>query len=286
MIDIYLNTNVITNDKMQGQLSYVPGRVFSYENLWSLSWRLGLTIVVENEIDASTLGGDFIKGSRIPVRIIGQNYPETKLSRIEVYGVEKVTVLASEIPSIPVGSVSEREILVAELQMPGSGIIDQGRVRGKDDFERYQYQGEYAYPLRVRVEFELKKIIVWATEVFYTLSFNMNGGGGNVDRRRWKPGVYFQPGEGFSYTKPSKSGCLFLGWSEDAAAVKPQYPLAVGDRPPKNGGASFPGNKSFTMPERDVTLYAVWWQYTYRPLTKNGVIIRSPSNNLILRDGD
>ena len=278
---IYLITPRI-EESFGANIDYTPGRVYSFDNAVTQMYDLSLAIRIENKIDVSALGGNYISGTRIPIRVICQSTPALTVARLEVHGQEKTTVLNSSIPSAPEGSVAERDTL-SEIQMV-NGAIDVS-VRGKEDFERYEFISGYANPIRTRVEFEVTKIYVYATEVITRVSFDMNGGAGAVETFRGKPGTVYSSSQ-FGYNKPTKDGCLFLGWSENSADKKPQYPIALEDRSPAKTGAWFPGSKTFTMPGQNITLYAVWWKYTYRPLTKNGVIIRSPSNNLILRDGD
>ena len=76
----------------------------------------------------------------------------------------------------------------------------------------------------------------------YSVTYNPNGGNANVPSS-----IQYQPqtkvNVDFS-TIPSRAGYEFLGWSEDKNAVDPTY--------------TENGINSFTMPDNDVTLYAVW----------------------------
>lgn len=263
---------------------FSTGRTYPANNLLS-RYGLNFLLRIENKSDVSTQGGDYISGWRNPVKVSYGSTDLFKINKIVLRGTEKITIIDSPSDPSSEGSVTEQQVS-SEVQIrndPGEVI-----VRGKEDYEKYFHVSEYV-PGRIRVEYELTEIWFYGTELYYKLSFDLNGGVGSLNMPlppNIRPRREFNESDSYGYAKPTRSGYMFLGWSEDSAANKPQLPVNVTSRSPSSTHASFPGSKTFIMPARDVRLYAIWWKYTYRPLTKNGVIIRSPSNNLILRDGD
>ncbi|WP_165171104.1 InlB B-repeat-containing protein [Adlercreutzia sp. ZJ242] len=73
--------------------------------------------------------------------------------------------------------------------------------------------------------------------------YDFNGGTGNATASQHAVGETVEVDFATSAMRP---GYTFLGWSKDKGAVTPTYTEG--------------GNKSFVMPDRDVTLYAVWQQ--------------------------
>ena len=82
---------------------------------------------------------------------------------------------------------------------------------------------------------------------YRAVSYHSNGGTSNVplDNTAYSAGsnVYVR----FDYI-PSREGYTFLGWSQDPGATTPEYTEA--------------GTNSFTMPDYDVSLYAIWKEGT------------------------
>ena len=78
----------------------------------------------------------------------------------------------------------------------------------------------------------------------FSVQYNPNGGDTNVPLS-----VQYTAGENvivdFSKT-PSRAGYTFLGWARDQQATVPDYAVEDGN------------NQTFIMPEKNVTLYAVW----------------------------
>ncbi len=95
---------------------------------------------------------------------------------------------------------------------------------------------------------------VWQKKpvVTYTLTYNANGGSGAPSAQSGATSYTI------SSTKPTKSGYLFLGWSESKTATM----------------ASYTSGDSITLTS-DTTLYAVWFRIP--DLTTTEVVIRKPS---------
>lgn len=280
-IELWLS-NGSYKESFQANVEFTPGKRYSFNNSVTQYYQLDLALEILSRIDVANKGGEYIRGWENPFKIYCYNTNALKISRIETAGTKKTTVI-DPVPGVTEGQVFETET-GAILQMPANGKIE-ASTSGKGDYYRYtdEFYPEYAAAAQVRVEYEITKIRIYAEEFFYRLSFDMNGGAGSVSSRNLKPGrVISSPL--FTFNRPTRSGFSLLGWSQTATDVKPQYPLLYGER--FIGTPSFPGEKSFTMPNHDCTLYAIWHQWTYRPLTQNGVIIHERDNGIILRDGD
>ena len=81
----------------------------------------------------------------------------------------------------------------------------------------------------------------WTAET-YTISYDANGGSGAPSSQTKTYGQTIT----LSTTKPTRSGCTFLGWSTDSTATSPTY----------SAGESFTENV-------DTILYAVWHTHSY-----------------------
>lgn len=84
---------------------------------------------------------------------------------------------------------------------------------------------------------------VYYYPIYYTLSYNANGGTGAPASSNIVYGV----GCGVSYDKPSRTGHTFMGWSTSSSATTADY----------QAGGFFYGGYA------DATLYAVWSPYEY-----------------------
>lgn len=108
----------------------------------------------------------------------------------------------------------------------------------------------------------------------FDLIFDANGGqGGEI--------VSLYEGQTYRNTTqsiPTQTGRRWLGWARQAAGAI--------DYPRKSNGAGGNIIEFGPMPGYDVTLFARWHKFTFRPLTENGVIIHRRDNGIILRDGD
>ena len=98
--------------------------------------------------------------------------------------------------------------------------------------------------------------------------YDPNGGDSNVT-----PAMAYTPGVtvDVNYTNiPARAGWTFLGWDEDKNATTPTYVQG--------------GNKnSFTMPDRDVTLYAIWKANDSTPYTVKHYLV-SADNSVALKE--
>ena len=122
-------------------------------------------------------------------------------------------------------------------------------------------------------EYHVDGIIV--DKASYVLSYDPNGGAGNVPT-----GKSYREGEevtvDFSRI-PTRAGYEFLGWGEDRNATTPTY--AAG------------GTQSLTMPDHNVTLYAIWREkgavkYTYKADPAAGGNVSKESESVRPDTGD
>ena len=271
-------------EPFSASVDFVAGRTYKIDTPVTKFYQLDLMIEILDKKDATTLGSQHVSGWVWPIKIYCYNSAALKVDYIELSLPGKRTILESNgVPNLENGQVIEKNF-DKNLWMPDNGRLEQ-EVDVKGEYEAYTfgYWPEYAYPVYYKEEYSIDKITIYATEIQYKLSFNMNGGDGSVSSRQLKPGrVISSPL--FTFNRPTRSGFSFVGWSQTAADVKPQYPLLHSER--FSGTPSFPGEKSFTMPNHNCVLYAIWHTWTYRPLTQNGVIIHKRENGVILRDGD
>lgn len=108
----------------------------------------------------------------------------------------------------------------------------------------------------------------------FDLTFDANGGQGGETVSLYEGQTYRNENQSI----PTQTGHRWLGWARQGAGAV--------DYPRKSNGAGGNVIEFGPMPGYDVTLYARWHRFTFRPLTENGVIVRSSAENSVLRDGD
>jgi hypothetical protein len=152
-----------------------------------------------------------------------------------------------------------------------NGSIDSWEFRGAYDcisgdknsgtYSEYIYNGDIEITLETSVR-------------NFDLTFNSNGGQGGETVSLYEGQTYKNNRQAI----PTRTGYRWLGWARQTVGAI--------DYPRKHNGGGGNVIEFGPMPGYDVTLYARWHQWTYRPLTQNGVIIHKRDDGKILRDGD
>ena len=153
---------------------------------------------------------------------------------------------ASIASHLTIGQPTDPEIVRA-IERAGDSF-DKYLTNGNFDWEKYEIVW---YSIKTSGESNSFNVDGYIREKGqYTLSYVANGG--YVDRvpdnEQHYQGVEVTVKVGSALVgdeRPSRPGYTFLGWSEDQTATEPDY-------------ADTDGNRTFTMPAKDVVLYAVW----------------------------